>query len=183
MKQIQRPTRWVQMFIVGSFLLFISACETEDAGLMEDDLDAKVQTEAKIQEAADRATKAEFRIEEIRQELLSVQQTLEQRDVDLQLVNLRLVRTQRLVVVLVLILMGLLYTLWRVRFAGRAMACPDWRAVLTNWGLLKPTSQSTIEVSQKDSEPKKAPPQKPAAKKTETKTPGTKKPAAQKPPE
>ncbi|MCF7825673.1 MAG: hypothetical protein K9N29_03400 [Candidatus Marinimicrobia bacterium] len=181
MKQNQRPGYWIQILIICSFLLFLSACQTEDSALVEDDLVVKGLTEAKIKEAADRAEQAEYRVEEIRLELLGVQQTLEQREVDLQVMKLRLIRTQRLVAVLVLILIGLSYSLWRARFAKRAMVCPDWRAVLTNWGLLKTTSQPKKETLQKDPEPKKPATKKPAAKKPATKTPGPKKPIAKQP--
>jgi len=181
MKQNQRPEYWIQMLIICILLLFLSACQTEDLAPLEDDLVVTDLTEAKIKEAADRAEQAEYRVEEIRLELIGVRQTLEQREADLQVITQRLIRTQRLVAVLVLILIGLSYSLWRARFAKRAMVCPDWRAVLTHWGLLKSTSQPKKETLPKDPEPKKPATKKPAAKKPEAKTSATKKPVAKKP--
>ncbi|MBC8192510.1 MAG: hypothetical protein ISR87_12055 [Candidatus Marinimicrobia bacterium] len=179
MKKIQRPAFWIQMLIIGSFLLSISACETADPVLLEEDIVDTGLTEAKIQEAADRAEQAEYRLVEIRSELASVQQTLDQRDADLQVITQRLIRTQRLVTVLILILIGLSYSLWRVRFGKRPMVCPDWRAVLTQWGLLRTAKQ--VKTPQKDPEPKKPVAKKPVAKKPVAKKPVAKKPATKKP--
>ncbi|MCF7824685.1 MAG: hypothetical protein K9N35_10995 [Candidatus Marinimicrobia bacterium] len=165
MKQIQRPTCWIQMLIICSLLLILSACQTEDSGQLEDDLVARDLTELKILEASDRAEKAEYRLEEVRLELISVQETLEQSEADLQVIQRRLIRTQRLVAVLVLIILGLLYSLWRVRFGDRALACPDWRGMLTQWGLLKTNRPPKEEALDKDSETKKPEAKKPAAKK------------------
>ncbi len=185
MKKMQRSGYWIQMLIIGSLLLSLTACQTEDSALVEDDVVVTGLTEAKIQEAANRAEKAEYRLEEIRSELMGVQQALEQREADLQDVQQRLIRTQRLVALLVLILIGLSFSLWRVRFSKQALACPDWRAILTSWGLMKSTSQPKNEAVQKAPEPKKPATKKPVAKKTETKkaaakTPAKKKPAAKK---
>lgn len=181
MNKIQRPEYWIIMLIIGSFLLSISACETADPVLLEDNLVETGLTEAKIREAADRVEQAEYRLDEMRLELIGVHQTLEQREAELQYTTQRLIRTQRLVTVLVLILIGLSYSLWRVRFSKGAMVCPDWRAMLTNWGLLKTTSQPKAGAQQKDPEPKKSAPKKPVAKKPVAKKPDVKKPEGKKP--
>lgn len=181
MKQIHRSGYWIQMLIIGSFLLSISACETADPVVLEDKLVDTGLTEAKIQEAADRAEQAEYRLDEMRKELIGVQQMLEQREADLQFTTQRLIRTQRLVTVLVLILIGLSYSLWRVRFSKGARDYPDWRAMLTNWGLLKSTSQPVAAAPQKDPEPKKSEPRKPEPKKPVSKKPAAKKPGTKKP--
>ena len=182
MKRIQYLGFMIQMILIGGLLLSLSACNTADSTLVEDEPIETDLHEARIQEVADRAVKAESRLEEIRLELIDVQQALEQREADVDVVTQRLIRTQRLVAVLLLILIGMSYSLWRVRFAKRGLSCPDWRSILVRWGLLKPTGPAHDEVAEKKPEPKKKPaPKKPATKTTETKAPETKKSSAKKP--